>query len=95
MSQQVTVVKVTIEDQAGGGISVYSETLPGLMLSGSNRSAICDAIVPAIKALLERLGYKVANIRPERPIRTVMGEPSPRDVDMHVQQFVVEYLEAA
>ena len=92
---QVTVVSVKLEDRADGGMRVSSEALPGLILSGSNKTAVCDAIAPAIQAIFERKGYKIATVRPDRPIREVMREPSPRQVDMHVLQFVVEYLAAA
>src|SRR4051812_24310122 len=95
MSKLVTVVTVTIEDMTDGGIRVYSDALPGLMLSGSKKAAICEAIAPAIRALFERKGYKIEGVHANRPIPVVMREPSPREVDMHVLQFVVEYLEAA
>jgi hypothetical protein len=97
MPRQMMVVAVTIEDRNDGGLRVNSPTLPGLMLSGLNKQAICAAIAPAIQAILERKGYKVTAVHPNRPIREVMREPSPRNLDMHVQQeqFVVEYLDAA
>jgi hypothetical protein len=96
MSKQVTVVTVTLEDRPDGGLRVSSDTLPGLMLAGSNKHAICEAIAPAIRAIFETKGYKIVNVLPNTPIKDVMREPSPRTLDVTVvQQFVVEYQDAA
>src|SRR4051794_35235146 len=96
MGRRVAVVTVTLEDRGDGGLRVYSEVLPGLILSGPNRQTVCDTIVPAIQALFERKGYKVA-VYPDQPIPEVMKAPSPRTVDMHVhhEQFVVELEDSA
>jgi hypothetical protein len=95
MSRQATVVPVTLEDSNDGELRVFSDKLPGLILAGRNKDAICSAIAPAIQAIFERKGVRVQKVLPDRPISQVMGEPSPRNVEMHVLQFIVEYLDAA
>jgi hypothetical protein len=95
MSRQLTVVSVTLEDRADGGIRVSSRDLPNLILSGQNRNAICAAIAPAIQGILERKGLKIVSVKPGRPFPEVFKDPSPREINMHIQQFVVELAEVA
>jgi hypothetical protein len=95
MSRQLTIVSVTLEDRADGGIRVTSSDLPNLILSGTRREAICAAIAPAIQAILEHKGVKILSVQPERPFIEVLKGPSPRELSMHVQQFVVELADAA
>jgi hypothetical protein len=95
MSRQLTIVSVTLEDRADGGIRVSSRDLPNLMLSGTNKSSICAAIAPAIHAILERKGLKVESVKPGKPFSEVLKDPSPRELDMHIQQFVVELADVA
>jgi hypothetical protein len=97
MSRQLAVVTVCLEDQADGGLLVYSDMLPGLILAGRNREGICQAIGPAIQAIFERKGYRIAGVYADQPIPSVMRKASPRTVNMnvHMEQFVVEVLEAA
>lgn len=49
-------ISVTIENRDDGGVSVSSEDVPGLILSGRNRTAIIAAIEPAVRAILEHQG---------------------------------------
>ena len=49
-------IKVTIEDRADGGINVSSDDVPGLILSGRNRTLVIADIGPAIRAILEHKG---------------------------------------
>jgi len=65
------------------------------MLSGTRKEAICLAIAPAIQAILERKGLKIVSVKPGRPFGEVLKDPSPREVSMHIQQFVVELADAA
>jgi|SRR5579862_3013593 len=97
MGRRVAVVTVTLEDRPDGGLRVYSEVLPGLILSGPDRHAVGEAIAPAIQALFEHQGYQIVGVFPNQPIPEVMKTPSPRTVDMHVheEQFVVEFKDAA
>jgi hypothetical protein len=39
---------------------------------------------------LEHKGLKIVSVEPGRPIPEVLKDPSPREIDMHIQQFVVE-----
>jgi hypothetical protein len=94
----ITIIRVTIEDRPDGGINVTSKTLPGLILSGENRDRIIAMIEPAIKALLNHRGIEVISVKPYRPIETILGLPSPRDVEIAVahttvREFAVEILE--
>lgn len=86
-----SVVTVTLEDRADGGLRVLSEDLPGLILSGPDKNKVCDSIAPAIKALLEHKGIRVASVSPSQPIKDVIRQPSPRDLDMHIKHeaFVI------
>jgi hypothetical protein len=95
MSRQLTIVSVTLEDRPDGGIRVSSRDLPNLVLSGQNRNGVCAAIAPAIHAILVRKGLKIVSVKPGRPFGEVFRDPSPREIDMHIQQFVVELAEVA
>ena len=91
-----TVVTVTLTDREGGGLRVHSDDLPGLILSGPDRSQVAAAIIPAIEAIFKHKGMAVT-VRPTKPIAEVLQSKSPRDMDVHVQheQFVIELPEAA
>lgn len=93
---RLTVVTVTLTDREDGGLRVHSDDLPGLILSGSDRAKVADAIIPAIQAIFKHKGMDVT-VRPTKPIAEVLQSKSPRDMDMHVQQeqFVIELPEAA
>ena len=90
MPREMMVIPVTLEDRPDGGLRVTSNLLPGLILSGGNKPAICDAIAPAIRYLLEAQGLRIVAVYPGVELAEVLKSPSPRDVNMHVQQFVVE-----
>jgi hypothetical protein len=79
---------VTLLDRSDGGLRVYSEDLPGLILSGHNKREVCDRIAPAIRALFEHKGNTVLNVLPSQPLIDAVREPSPRDVGVHVQTAV-------
>jgi hypothetical protein len=49
-------IKVLIEPRDDGGIRVYSDDLPGLILAGRERIRIMADIWPAAKAILEHKG---------------------------------------
>ena len=93
----LTVVTVTLKDREGGGLEVFSDDLPGLILSGSDRNKVASAIMPAIEALFRYKGFNKVIVRPATPVGQVLQSASPRDVDIHVhyEQFVVELPEAA
>jgi hypothetical protein len=101
MSEKYTVITVTLEDAPEGGLRVYSDDLPGLILSGDDREEVAACIVPAIRALLEYKGLSDVEIYPATDIAQVLDRESPRDLDMHVrnavhqERFVVEVRRAA
>jgi hypothetical protein len=90
-----TIVTVTLEDKAEGGLFVYSDDLPGLILSGPDAQHICDCIIPAIEAIFRHKGFADVHVHSEKPLRDVLKLASPRSVDMHVQRFIVEFKHAA
>jgi hypothetical protein len=94
----LTVVTVTLADREDGGLRVFSDDLPGLILSGSDRTQVASAIIPSIEALFRHKGFGDVVVRPTKPVAEVLQSASPRDMDVHVQheqkQFVVE-LDAA
>jgi hypothetical protein len=94
----LTVVTVTLEDREDRGLRIYSDDLPGLILSGSDRATVAAAIIPSIEALFRHKGFKAVVVRPTKPVAEVLQSASTRDMDVHVQheqkQFVVE-LDAA
>lgn len=44
-------VAIFLDDREEGGLFVYSDDVPGLILSGSDKEAVGRCIVPAIEAL--------------------------------------------
>jgi len=46
-------VTVTFERREDGGLRVYSDDVPGFVLSGPNPHAVLDDVVPALTALFE------------------------------------------
>ena len=57
------IVQVNIAGREDGGIRVWSDELPGLILSGSTPIKVLTAIVPACRVLLERKGVKPDSLR--------------------------------
>ena len=95
MASDTMVIAVTLDDRSDAGLRVYSDDLPGLILSGPDKTIVCDAIVPAIRDLLERRGLHVSDVRLSKSPAEVVKMPAPRALDVHVRQFVVEYKAAA
>lgn len=62
-SSPIRIIKVIVEDQPDGSISVRSDELPGLCLAGHDKTGILVAIEPAVRALLEARGESVGDIR--------------------------------
>jgi hypothetical protein len=56
-------IRVSIEDREDGGVSVSSEDLAGLVLSGRNRVGILAAIEPAARAILQHAGSDADNFQ--------------------------------
>lgn len=63
MSGPVRAVKVNLEDRGDGGLRVWSDELPGLILSGPNKTKIISAIEPAVRALLAMKGEHINDLR--------------------------------
>lgn len=56
-------ITVFLESRPDGGIRVWSDDLPGLILSGRDRTKVIADIEPAAIALLKYKGVDVSNIR--------------------------------
>jgi hypothetical protein len=57
------IVMAFVERRSDGGVKVWSEDLPGLILSGKDRTKVLAAIDPAVKALLGHKGKMPACLR--------------------------------
>jgi len=98
MSSELTIVTVTLADREDGGLRVYSDDLPGLILSGNTKQDVLAKTAPAIQALFEHKGIgRVISVRAAKPLSEVFKSASPRAMDLHIQHehFVVEVAEAA
>ena len=71
MQTHLTIVTVTMEDRGDGGLRVYSDDLPGLILSGADRTAVASKIAPAIQALFEHKGFSSVTVRAAQPLMTM------------------------
>lgn len=98
-TKNLTTVCVMLEDRPDGGLRVHSTELPGLILSGADKRKVTEQIAPAISALLWHQRKIVATVTAARNLHDVLGEPSPRLVDMNVHSqtlvFVVQLAKAA
>jgi hypothetical protein len=94
---ELTVVTVTLQSREDGGLRVYSDDLPGLILSGSDRGHVVSKIAPAIQVLFERKGYRQVLVRPAKALSELLHLDGKRHVDMEVMHelFVVELADAA
>lgn len=52
MSEDVEVITISISRRLDGGIRVWSDDLPGLVLSGSDPETVMSDVWPAIQVLL-------------------------------------------
>ena len=57
------IVKVNIENRDDGGIRVWSDDLPGLILSGKDRTKVIADIEPAVRVLLRHKGKEPDRLR--------------------------------
>lgn len=98
-SARFMIVKVTLHERENGGMRVSSTTLPGLLLSGADKSAVFAMIAPTIQALLKRQGISPVTVECAVPADEVLNRTPPCDLDMHVralnlreheENFVVE-----
>jgi hypothetical protein len=85
MTARWLYLTVMLEDRDDGGLNVSCEDLPGLILSGSDKQKIFDAIAPAIQALLEFKGFKKVRVHHSSPLAEILKRESPRGMDVHVQ----------
>jgi hypothetical protein len=90
-----TIVSVTLEDRDDHGLFVFSNDLPGLILSGADRETVCECIVPAIGAIFRHKGFADVHVSSVTPLSEILKLDSPRSVDLHVQHFLVELKKAA
>ena len=93
--QKYATIKVQIIDREDGGVRVFSDDLPGLILSGEDNEVVVAAIVPAIEAILTHMGFEGFSVHPSRKLAEIVDGDNPQDFDVHVKQFVVEWAKAA
>lgn len=82
-----TTVDVSLDDREDGGLNVYSDSLPGLILSGPDREKVASMIAPAIKTLLESRGIRVVLVEPERPVEAVLAGTGSRVVGLQLHEL--------
>ncbi|MGV8839800.1 MAG: hypothetical protein ACWA6X_05795 [Bauldia sp.] len=80
-----TTVTVSLDDREDGGLNVYSDSLPGLILSGPDREQVASMIAPAIKTLFESHGIRVVLVEPERPVEAVLAGTGSWTIGVHVR----------
>ena len=96
MSKCMTVVDVKLLDRHDGGLCVYSDILPELILSGPNTDEVCAWIQPAIRAIFAQRGHTVTAINVGERIASAMKLSSPRNLDLKVNyESTIEHLMAA
>lgn len=64
MAESEVVVTLTFARRPDGGLRIYSDTLPGLVLSGANVPAVLSDLGPAIRGLLQAEGRWVLTSEP-------------------------------
>ena len=84
MPKRMTAVVVKLLDRRDGGLCVYSDTLPELILSGPNRDEVCAWIQPAIRTIFAQRGNTVTAITASERIVSTMDMLSPRKLDLKV-----------
>jgi hypothetical protein len=96
MSKQMAVVIISLLDRRDGGLRIYSETLPELLLSGPNKRDVYACVKPAIRTIFAQHGHMVTAISARKPARSENALISSKNSDFKLeQQFMVEYQDAA
>ena len=85
MSEAMTTVCVALEDREDGGLRVFSDELPGLILSGSDKLTVMNKIAPAIAAIFKAAKGLNVTVRPAKPLSEVLDGKNPQKLDMKVQ----------
>jgi len=86
MTDVMTTVCVIIEDREDEGLRVFSDELPGLILSGHDRPAVMNKICPAIAALFKATKGLEVTVRPAKPLSEVLDGKNPQKLDMNVHR---------
>jgi hypothetical protein len=74
MSESVVKVTVTFERRDDGGLYVYSEDLPGFVLSHRNAKAVFKDIEPALSVFLSRKLDRELAVKPLVGLREALEE---------------------
>lgn len=83
MSEDVTTVRVILQDREDGGLRVRSDELVGLILSGPQKANVMAKIAPAIQAIFKAKGLDVT-VRPQRPLKELIDGPTPSCVGNYI-----------
>lgn len=73
------IVNVFIGDREDGGARVWSDDLPGLILSGKDRAAVIRDIDIAVHALLEHRGEPTEGLRIDATFVRGVGESADKE----------------
>lgn len=57
------IVNVFLQDREDGGVRVWSDDVPGLVLSGKDRAKVISEIAHAARVILEHKGEDCSNLR--------------------------------
>lgn len=64
----ISVVEVSTQRREDGGLRMWSEEMPGLILSGEDHDAVVADASLAIAALMSDIGYEIQSVRPARTL---------------------------
>jgi hypothetical protein len=96
MSKRMSLVDVKSLNRRDGGLYVYSDALPELILSGPNTDEVCAWIESAMRTIFAQHGHTVTAITASKRIVSTMELPSLRNLDFKVDhQSTAELLIAA
>ena len=58
------IISVVFETRSDGGLRVYSDDVPGFMLSHSNAEAVCKDVKPALETIIGAMMNSRVTIEP-------------------------------
>ena len=73
-SESIVKITVTIEKREDGGLYVYSDELPGFVLSNKNARAVFGDIEPALSVFLSQKFDRTLAVKPLVGIREALEE---------------------
>ena len=78
------VISVVFETRSDGGLRVYSDDVPGFMLSHADTSAVYKDVMPALETILGEMVHSRVKIEPvdfamllEKPVKQYLKSAPP------------------